>query len=532
VFQAVAVASPVFAASPAAKPNLIVILIDDLGYSDVGAYGSKDVPTPHIDSLARNGVRYTNGYVTCIYCSPSRAALLTGRYQQRYGLEYVDGRLDPKEKTIADLLKEQGYATAAVGKWHIGSEPYLQPRKRGFDYYFGYLGGCHYYNLPVPPELVAHPTDYWLSHLQFGSLDAGPMLSKLCAAPIYRNEQKIEPTGYLTEILTHEAVQFIERSKDRPFFLYLAHAAQHAPVQATEKYLSRFPNLTDENLRKTYAASLSAVDDGVGEILAKLKDLNLEKNTAVVFLSDNGGPSFWKPRPEILETIRSGGAFGSPDVFGLDDNITSPDWVKLSEKFRTVVGANGSDNEPLAFGKGVMYEGGIRVPFLVQWPGVAPSGKVSDEIVSSLDILPTFLAAAGVKLPGDREYDGIDLHPAWEGKAAGLDSRTLFWRVASDRAVRSGSWKLVWSGKAVPHLYDLSKDTEELNDLAASHPDVVLRLQDAWTQWNQKNAPPPARADLARAIKILRSGDPAKISDLIKGSGRNKDLEETSKNSK
>jgi arylsulfatase A-like enzyme len=493
-------ASAAWAESPKPKPNFIVILIDDLGHSDLGVYGSKDIPTPHIDSLAHQGVQYTNGYATCFYCSPSRAGLLTGRYQQRFGLEYVGGRLDTHEKTIADLLKEQGYATAALGKWHVGEEPDYQPRKRGFDYFYGFLGAYHYFNLPVPQERIDKPTDTWMVHANYGLKDGGKRLSQHGAAPILRNEEDANPSGYLTELLTQEAVGFIETNKDRPFFLYLAHAAQHAPVEATEKYLKRFPNLTDEKQRRTYAAALSAVDDSVGEILAKLKQLGIDRQTAIVFTSDNGGPSFWRPRPEIVDTIRAGGAFGSTTLFELDDNAVTPDIAKVSERYQWSMGANGSGNEPLAFGKGVLYEGGIRVPYIVRWPGVAAEGKVSDDSVSHLDLLPTFLAAAGAKLPTDREYDGVDLRPSLEGKSSDFVNRTLFWRIANDRAVRSGSWKLVWSGNAAPRLYELSSDIDETKDLASAHPEIVEKLKLAWTQWNNKNAPPPAHPNALRTL--------------------------------
>ncbi|MGO9113808.1 MAG: sulfatase [Thermoguttaceae bacterium] len=501
-FSAIVVAaSAALAEPPKPKPNYIVILIDDLGHSDLGVYGSKDIPTPNIDSLAKEGVRYTNGYATCFYCSPSRAGLLTGRYQQRFGLEYVGGRLDTHERTIADLLKEQGYATAALGKWHIGEEPEYRPRRRGFDYFYGYLGAYHYFNLPVSRDRIEQPTDPWILHAGYGGPgEGGKRLAQHGAAPILRNEENANPSGYLTELLTQEAVGFIEKNKDRPFFLYLAHAAQHVPVEATEKYLKRFPNLSDEKQRRTYAAALSAVDDGVGEILAKLKELGIDRQTAIVFTSDNGGPSFWRPRPEIVDTIRAGGAFGGTALFELDDNAVSPDIAKLSERYQWNIGANGSDNEPLAFGKGVLYEGGIRVPYIVRWPGVAAEGKVSDDTVSSLDLLPTFLAAAGAKLPTDREYDGVDLRPSLEGKPNDLAQRTLFWRIANDRAVRSGNWKLVWNGDAVPRLYDLSSDIDETKDLATAHPEIVEKLKTAWTEWNTKNAAPPARPKSLRTL--------------------------------
>jgi arylsulfatase A-like enzyme len=487
-------AIPARAAAAATKPNFIVILIDDMGYSDVGAYGSKDIPTPHIDSLARHGARFTNAYSSCPVCTPARAALLTGRYHERYGLEWVispDRRtektpygLDVREKTLADLLRGEGYATGILGKWHLGDQPQYFPTRRGFDYFYGYLQWGHFY-LNQSPYALAHPTDPWLLYSKkIGGEDAVRYMIDVSNAPVYRNEKVAGFEGYLTDVLNDEAVRFVERNKDRPFFLYLAHDAQHVPVEATEKYLSRFPSLSDEKLRKTYAAALSAVDDGVGRILAKLREHDLEKNTVIFFTSDNGGPSFWKPRPEILDVVKAGTPLGAPKPG------EKPDFRVVSRRFQWSIGANGSDNEPLSFGKGILYEGGVRVPYIVRWPGVVPAGKTSDAVVSHLDIVPTCVAAAGGRLPADREYDGADLRPYFEGKTGDWHDRPMFWRVWKDRAVRMGKWKLDWSGEARPRLYDLAKDVEEEKDLAADNPDVVKRLQADWTAWNGKNIAP------------------------------------------
>jgi len=482
------------AAQGRSKPNFIVILIDDLGYRDVGVYGAKDIPTPHIDSLARNGTRFTNGYSACPVCTPARAALLTGRYQQRYGLEWVispdrkTGKtrfgLDVREKTLADLLREQGYVTGALGKWHLGDQPQYFPTKRGFDCFYGYLQWGHYYLNPTPEEL-AHPTDPWILWCGvLGGADTARYMIDVSNSPVYRNERVAGFQGYLTDVLNREAVQFIERNKDRPFFLYLAHAGQHVPVQATAKYLRRFPALSDEKQRRTYAAALSAIDDGVGEILAKLREDGLEENTVIFFTSDNGGASFWKPRPEILDVIK---AWRPPAAPGKGD---LPDYRVVSECFQRLIGGNGAVNLPLSFGKGILYEGGVRVPLIVQWPGVAGAGKVSDAVVSHLDILPTCVAAAGGKLPADREYDGQDLRGYLAGKAGDWTDRPMFWRVWRDRAVRMGKWKLVWTGDARPRLYDLAIDIEEEKDLAAEHPAIVGNMQEAWKAWNKKNIAP------------------------------------------
>ena len=477
-----------------AKPNFIVILIDDLGYRDVGVYGAKDIPTPQIDSLARNGMRFTNGYSACPVCTPARAALLTGRYQQRYGLEWVispdrqTGKtkfgLDVHEKTLADLLREQGYVTGALGKWHLGDQPPYFPTKRGFDYFYGYLQWGHYYLNPTAEEL-AHPTDPWILWCKFlGGPETARYMSEVSNSPLYRNEKVVGFQGYLTDVLNREAVQFIDRNKDRPFFLYLAHAGQHVPLQATEKYLRRFPTLSDEKQRRTYAAALSAIDDGVGEILAKLREDGLDKKTVIFFTSDNGGPSYWKPRPEILDVIKAGTPLGAPAKGEV------PDYRVVSERFQKSIGGNGSENLPLSFGKGILYEGGVRVPLIVDWPGVVAPGKVSDAVVSHLDILPTCVAAAGGKLPADREYDGADLRGYFSGKAGDWTDRPMFWRVWRDRAVRMGKWKLVWTGDAPARLYDLAADIEEEKDLAAQQPALVAKMKEAWKAWNKKNIAP------------------------------------------
>jgi arylsulfatase A-like enzyme len=482
------------AAAAAAKPNFIVILIDDLGYRDVGAYGARDTATPHIDSLARHGTRFLNGYSSCPVCTPARAALLTGRCQGRYGLEWVispdraTGKtlygLDVREKTIADLLKEQGYATGALGKWHLGDQPQYFPTRRGFDYFYGYLQWGHFY-LNQTAEQLRHPTDPWILWAKtYGGEEAARYMLDVSNAPIYRNQKVVGFEGYLTDVLNREALEFIENNQRRPFFLYLAHAAQHVPVEATQQYLDRFPGLTDEKLRRTYAAALSAVDDGVGQILAKLRQLHLDQNTVIFFTSDNGGPSFWKARPEILDVVKAGTPLGAPQPGEV------PDFRVVSRRFQWSIGANGSDNLPLSFGKGILYEGGVRVPYIVQWPGVVPAGKVSTAIVSHLDILPTCVAAAGGRLPGDREYDGADLRPGFQGQNGGGSDRSLFWRVWKDRAVRAQNWKLVWSGDAPPRLYDLARDIEEEKDLAAARPEVVKKLQDAWRAWDKKNIAP------------------------------------------
>lgn len=413
------------------KPNVVVIISDDQGYADVGYHGCKDIPTPSIDSLAANGVRFTNGYVSCPVCSPTRAGVMTGRYQQRFGHEFntgpLPGSIDEKiglpttETTLADAMKKAGYVTGAVGKWHLGMRPKFHPFKRGFDEFYGFLHGGHSY-------LNLKPDKY---------------------NPILRGTEPIDEKEYLTDAFSREAVAFIERHHSEPFFLYLTYNAVHTPLQATQKYLNRFADISDKK-RRTYAAMLSAMDDGIGAVLKKLREHGLEQDTMLLFFSDNGGPT----------------------------------------------GANASRNDPLRGAKGMVYEGGIRVPFLLQWPRRIPGGKVYEHPVISLDVLPTVLAAAGGQLPKDRVIDGVNLLPYVTGRRQKPPHDILFWRRRDGYAVRSGNWKLVRPGTGGTELYDLSKDISESNNLAEQRPKVVKRLERALTEWEEELVPPlwtPAR---------------------------------------
>ncbi len=397
------------------KPNVVVIVADDLGYADIGVHGCKDIPTPHIDSLAAGGVRFTNGYVSCPVCSPTRAGLTTGRYQQRFGHEFNTGPapdgdvgLPLSETTFADRMKAAGYATGMVGKWHLGAAAKFHPLQRGFGEFFGFLGGAHTY-------------------MNMAGDRRGTILRGTGAA----NEQE-----YLTDAFAREAVAFIGRHEKEPFFLYLTFNAVHNPLQAPQKYLDRFPNLKGN--RRTYAAMLSAMDDGIGAVLKKLRDAGIEQNTLVFFISDNGGP------PQ----------------------------------------ANSSSNGPLRASKGTVYEGGIRVPFIIQWKGQLPGGKTFDHPAISLDILPTALAAAGAPVPAEAKLDGVDLLPFLKGEKAGAPHEVLFWRFGAQAAARKGNWKFVQTRAGTSELYDLAADLGESKNLAAEKPDVLKDLSDAWAKWH------------------------------------------------
>jgi arylsulfatase A-like enzyme len=410
------------AGGKARKPNIIVILADDLGYADVGFHGCKDIPTPHLDSLAKRGVRFTNGYVSGPYCSPTRAGLLTGRYQNRFGHEFNPGGgvqqgLPTSEVTLADRLRALGYRTGLVGKWHLGGTAKMQPTARGFDEFFGFLGGAHSY---FPDKK---------------------------GKGILRGTSPVEEKEYLTDAFAREAVSFIEKHHKDPFFLYLAFNAVHTPMDATEKYLKRFPSIADSQ-RQKYAAMLSAMDDAVGRVLAKLRERGLEEDTLIFFLSDNGGPTM------VGTTI------------------------------------NGSINLPLRGSKRQLLEGGVRVPFVVCWKGRLPEGKTHDHPVIALDILPTAIAAAGGTVQAEWKLDGVNLLPHLQGKINAAPHDTLYWRFGEQFAIRHGDWKLVQYDKTGMHLYNLREDIGEQNDLAAKQPERVKLLKDVWSKWNAQLAEP------------------------------------------
>lgn len=439
IFTAVVGSLPlVQGASPARPPNLIVIMTDDQGYADVGFNGCKDIPTPHIDSIAKNGVRFTDGYVSYAVCSPSRAGFLTGRYQQRFGHERNplwkpnsrETGLPLSETTLADALGKVGYQSGIIGKWHLGCHPDLHPLKRGFNEFFGHLGGGHRY---FPEELT-------LQHTSEAKNEGDSY--KLW---IMRDQTPVKTTKYLTDEFSDEAARFIEKHKAEPFFLYLAYNAPHSPLQASDKYLARFPDIKNEK-RRTYAAMVSAVDDGVGQVLAKLRELGLEEDTLVGFLSDNGGP-----------------------------------------------GDNASDNQPLRGGKSTPWEGGIRVPFAAQWPGRIPKGLVYQKPVISLDIFATIAAQANATANPDRPLDGVNLLPYLTGENPGAPHDALYLRMF-DRGtyvVRNQDLKLVIEKKdASPELYNLKQDIGETTNIAGSNSEKLGALQNLRAQWNAQLVPP------------------------------------------
>lgn len=412
-----------FASAADDRPNIVVILADDLGYADLGCQGCTDISTPHIDSIAAAGVRFTDGYATHPVCSPSRAGLMSGRYQHRFGFEHNSGPelyaapnfgLPRSIPTLAERLKEAGYATGMVGKWHIGLKEGLRPHERGFDDHFGFLGGAHTY---FP--------------------DRGQRVS------LIRNGEPVEEREYLTDAFARESVAFIERNRGRPFFLYLSFNAVHSPLEATKAYEDRFPNIADPK-RRTYAGMTAAMDDAVGRVLAELRKHKLEESTLVFFYSDNGGPT--------LQTT--------------------------------------SRNDPLRGYKGQVFEGGIRVPFLIQWKGKLPAGQVYRKPVMAFDITATALAAAGIASPEEKPLDGVDLLPFLLGRKSEAPHGSLFWRGGPQHAARVGDWKLVHDPRqSSDMLFHLAEDGGEEKDLAAERPDKLEELRAAYEAWAAQMMP-------------------------------------------
>lgn len=442
----------------ARKPNVVFILGDDLGYCDVSLYGCREIPTPNIDSIAAAGVKFTNGYASAPVCSPSRAGLITGRNQQRFGFEFNAGPLtralaEPEiglptsEITLAELMKKAGYATGMVGKWHLGMHEKFHPLNRGFDEFFGFLFGANMYIDPDQPGVK--------------SLDPEGTGVRIRTArnPIVRGHTVVEEKEYLTDAFAREATAYIERHRREPFFLYVPFNAPHTPLQATAKYYDRFPNIKDERHR-IYAAMVSALDDAVGAILKKLRETGLEKNTLVVFISDNGCATYTKA----------------------------------------------CSNDPLRLGKLTPFDGGSRVVFTMKMPGKIKAGMVYERPASSLDLFPTVVALAGGKLPTDRAYDGVDLLPYLSGKNKTGPHDVLCWRNGENGGVRKGNWKLFKGGDHY-WLYDLSKDIGEQQNLADKYPAIVEQLKKELADWEARMKPPswPCRK-LGDAFPVVIDG--------------------------
>ena len=429
------------------KPNILIILADDLGYGDVGFTGSKEAQTPVLDSLAEDGVVCRNGYVTHSYCGPSRAGLLTGRYQARFGMEinctyspydrYMGLPVD--EKTFGTRLQAAGYRTGIIGKWHVGAAPNNHPNHRGFDHFFGFLSGGHSYW----PEEVSTTTPLLLKNgkLNYGA-NEGTML------PLLRNNDAAEFTEYLTTALSRDAVRFVRESK-KPFCLYLAYNAPHSPLEAPKKTIAKYKNIPDRN-RRAYLAMIDEMDRGVGMVVEALKETGKFENTLIFFLSDNGG-------------------------------VGTPPW-NPSE--------NWADNGPFRQGKASWLEGGIHVPYFVHWPAGLPKAGTYDGLVSSLDITATAVALAGGDTSG-KPLDGVNLIPFLSGRKKGSAHAALFWRErdSTSWAVRTPAAKYVksaWEGGKLC-VFDMQNDPYESNNIIDQAPETRAELAKLWNAWNAGN---------------------------------------------
>ncbi len=418
-------------------PNIVLILTDDLGYNDVGFNGSTEIMTPNIDSIAKNGVLFTDGYVSYPVCGPSRAGLMTGRYQDTFGFgkNPLFAPKDPNmgltlsEQTMADMLKLSNYTTLAVGKWHLGAHESLRPMKRGFDHFFGFLTGGHRF----------FPEEWTLADETKVKNQGAAYRTKLL-----RDDQRVEEKEYLTDALSRESVDFIDKNSDKPFFIYLAYNAPHGPLQATQEYLDRYDHI-EENSRKTYAAMVSAVDDGVGDIISKLKEKGIYDNTIIYFLSDNGG------------RLRGD-----------------------------------SDNGELRGKKGNLFEGGIRVPFAMQWPKEIEGGQVFKKPIISLDIFATLKEITSPEIRSKNELHGVNLIPFLKGENKNDPHKFLFWRnnlMQNDPnlriealALRSGEFKFI-KNKETDALYNLKNEVFEETNLKNQKIEIYDSLNNKFNEW-------------------------------------------------
>jgi len=426
------------AAAQSIRPNVVLIVTDDVGYGDIGSYGAPDIKTPNIDSLAKDGVRLTDFYAAP-QCTPTRAALISGRYQQRFALEVAltgakspagETGLPAKGHSLPQLLKNNGYATGLVGKWHLGYKPEFSPNAHGFDYFFGFKSGF---------------IDYYQHTDAAGDAD------------LFENATPVRVDGYMTDLITERAVKFVDQHAAAPFFLEVTYNAAHWPFQVPDH-----PSVAAENgrfvqphepgtaTRQDYIAMLERADQGVGRILQVLRQRGIERNTLVIYMQDNGG-----------------------------------EWL--------------SRNAPLFNRKGTVWEGGIRVPAIFKWPARLPAGRVSSQAGIVQDVTASILAATGSEVPTDARPDGINLLPILEGRGGNVE-RTLFFRFpvggnVRQLAVRQGSWKLLVDG-GKSFVFDLSKDIGERNDLASQRQDVARRLRPLIAAW-EKEVDTEARTNAA-----------------------------------
>jgi arylsulfatase A-like enzyme len=423
------------------RPNFIVLYLDDLGFGDLGCQGSDVIKTPHIDSLAERGVRFSQWYSNSPVCSPSRAALLTGRHPMRAGVPHILGGkrgtpgLPSSERTMADILKAEGYRTGLIGKWHLGVSPETTPMACGFDEFFGFKAGC---------------IDYY-SHIFYWCMYSGVD----AIHDLWENEEEVYANGqYFTTLIGEKSADFIDRHAEEEFLLYVGFNAPHYPMHAPQEYLDRYPDLPWD--RQIMAAMVSAVDDEVGRIVAKLEEHGLTDDTVIFFSSDNGPSTETRNWLDGTEDKYYGGSAGI---------------------FRGH--------------KGSLLDGGIREPGILCWPGGIEGGQVWDEVCATMDVLPTFLDIAGID-PGDGPaLDGTSILDVARGQNTSPPHPELMWEYAGQLAIRRGPWKLVLHGKLDfgsggvddVHLSNLDDDPGERTNLAECHPEMVADMRSAVEAW-------------------------------------------------
>ncbi len=413
---------------------MVLIITDDMGYADLSSYGATDIRTPNLDRLAREGLRLTDFYANGVTCSPTRAALISGRYQQRYGVEAPlanrvragDRGLPATGYSLPQLLKNHGYATALIGKWHLGYAQAKSPNAHGFDYFFGLKSGYH---------------DYYAHTDGEGAPD------------LWENEKPVEASGYTTDLVTERAARFIDEHKNGPFFIDVSYTAPHWPYQvpgspsvAPDHARHVMPQDVTTGRRSDYVAMVEHLDTRIGELLGVIERAGIADNTIVIFTNDNGG-----------------------------------EWL--------------SSSAPLFGRKWTVYEGGIRVPAIVRWPGRIPAGSVSDQVGITMDLTASILAVTGAPVPAEAKLEGVDLFPIWQGRAPEIE-RTIFWRAqrggSKQTAVRRGDWKLVVDGQHT-YVFNVRADLSERNDLARWRQDIAQELHPLITQWEaQVDAEAPA----------------------------------------
>ncbi|MGW8315777.1 MAG: sulfatase-like hydrolase/transferase [Bacteroidales bacterium] len=458
-------------------PNILFIVVDDLGKYEVSAYGSETMHTPNIDQLSREGVRFTDCYVSAPICAPSRAGLLTGRYPVRYGFEtqpmevypnnlaaFYAGKylvntgdfvmdvkpkfppewemikqgIPPSEFTLAEVLKMRGYATGCIGKWHLGLARELIPNSRGFDYQYGFYGAFSLYSKSRnSPNMVNHVQDAFSSKHQW-------KMGRKETSAIRKNDKVIREDRYLTFAIRDEAVEYMARNRDNPFFLYLAFNAPHVPFQAPRVYYEMHGETDDEN-KRVYYSMIHALDDAIGDLMEKLELLGLEENTLIYLISDNGGASY----------------------------------------------TGATDNGPYKGGKITMFEGGVNVPFIMKWKGHIPEGMVYEHPVSSLDIFMTTAALTECPLPRDRVYDGVDLMPYLTGEEEGIPHEVFYWKADHIHAMRKGGWKYLLSTRDKwIELYNIAEDKYEKINLYLVNPEILDEMQEGYKEWLKGTVPP------------------------------------------